>query len=321
MAHTLDGQGDRQGAARCYQQSVEIFRDLGDQWALTHPLCDLAWRIWDEGRLHEAMALMQEYLDIFRDLRSAGAIPMALGYITNMAIVLGDFATAAQTAQEKAEIDLSRGLPIDQAYGLYSVANVNLAQGNLAQARRQLESAHKIARKSGDHSFTADIELLLARVAVSEGFPKQAAMLFDTSKRLAAEGEPRPLHDAHILLGLGQVACLSDDFSRAARLFRESLEQIRVIRPEIPSRLEGLAQACLGLGDAVQAAKLLGAAHQLRVTMGAPVLPIDQPHYTATLSAIGSALSDDAFRHAWAAGAGLSAEQAVVYVLATGVEA
>jgi tetratricopeptide (TPR) repeat protein len=257
MAHTLDGQGDRQSAASCYQQSVEIFRDLGDQWALTHPLCDLAWRIWDEGRLHEAMALMQEYLDVFRDLRSAGAIPMALGYITNMAIVIGDFATASRAAQEKAEIDLSRGLPIDQAYGLYSVASVNFAQGNLAQSRRQLESAHKIARKSGDHSFTADIELLLARVAVSEGSPAQATTLFDTSKRSAKEGEPRPLHDAHVLLGLGQVACLSDDFSRAARLFRESLEQIRVIRPEIPGRLEGLAHACLGLGQAAQAATLL----------------------------------------------------------------
>lgn len=300
MAHTLDGQGDRQTALKMYQRAVELFREIGDGWALTHPLCDLAWRTWDEGRLHEALALIQEHLAVFRRLRSSGAIAMALGYLTAMAITLGDFATAAQAAQEKAEMDLSGGLPLDKAYGLFSVGSVSFAQGDLAQARRQLESAHKIAREADDHGFTSDVLTLLAHLAVCEGTPDRAVALLEEGRRLGKEGESRPWLNAHILLGLGRAACSRNDFGLAARLFRESLQQIQVVRPEIPSRLEGLAQAFLGLGQAAQAATLLGAAHHLRVTMAAPILPVERPRYEATMAGLRAALSEEDHRQAWA---------------------
>ena len=120
---------------------LRSFRESGDQWALTHPLCDLALHTWDEGRLHEAVALIREYVAVFRQLRSVGSVPMALGYLSFMAVGIGDFAAAAQAAQEKSEIEASRGLAIDRAYGLHSIAYVHLAQGNLTLARAQLEEA------------------------------------------------------------------------------------------------------------------------------------------------------------------------------------
>ncbi len=315
MAHTLDGQGDRQTATGCYRQAVEIYRDLGDQWALAHPLCDLAWRTWDEGQLRKAFALIQEYLGVFRYLRSVGGIGMALEYTISMAIVMGEFETAAQVAQEKAEIERVRGLPGDQAFALFYDGQIHFAMGNLTQARRQLEMAHEIARRLNDHWFTAEILILLGRIAVRQGDPDLAVTLFEQRSQLGKEGDPRPWLDATAQLGLGQVACIRGDFMLASRLFCESLEQIQVARPEIPSRLEGLAMATLGLGDAPRAATLLGAAHHLRVSMGAPILPVDQPSTTSTLNAIRSALTAGEFRQAWAAGEGMAVEQAVTYAL------
>ena len=37
---------------------------------MTHPLCDLAWRTWDQGDTRRARELMEEHLAAFRHLRT-----------------------------------------------------------------------------------------------------------------------------------------------------------------------------------------------------------------------------------------------------------
>lgn len=229
----LDGQGDRRAATDHYQQAVTIFRETGDQWALTHPLCDLALRTWDAGHLHQAMALLRECLAVFRQLRSHGGIDMVLGYLTFMAVTVGDLDGATRTAEEKAEIGLVQALQANRAYGLHSLAHVNLAQGRLDLARQQLESALPIALAGDNHGFKAEVLLLLGRCAVYAGAADEAAARLAESQRWDASAEPAPWREAAILFGLGQVACLRSDFAGATARYQESLHLVRDIRQEI----------------------------------------------------------------------------------------
>jgi uncharacterized protein HemY len=262
-----------------------------------------------------AFDLVQEYLVVFRRLRGKGSIPMVLGYLARMAVTLGDFETAVRAAQEKLKIQQSGSLGIDKAYGLHTVGYVNLAQGHLAQARRQLESALALARASQDFGFTADTLHLLGRIAVHENHLDEAAALLEESQRLG-RGRDRPRLEEHILFTLGRLACRRNDFARAAVLFRESLDQCQDVRPKIPSCLEGLATVSLGQGRPERAAKLLGAAGRLRATMEAPVLPVDRLEYDGILAALQSAMSDEDFRRAWAVGNSMALQEALATALA-----
>lgn len=309
----LDGQGDRRTATGHYQQAVAIFRETGDQWALTHPLCDLALRTWDAGNLHQAMALLRECLAVFRQLRSHGGIDMVLGYLTFMAVTVGDFDSATRTAEEKAEMGLVRAVRADRAYGLYSLAHVNIAQGLLDPARQQLEAALPLALAGNHHGFTADVLLLLGRCAIYAGAADEAAERFAECQRWSATAEPNPWRAATILLGLGQVACLRGDYADATARCQESLHLMRDNRPEIPPRLEELAQAALGQGQSERAAVLLAAADHLRTEIGAPLLPVERQGVERLRGAVAAALRAADFRRAWASGLALSADESVAY--------
>lgn len=315
MALALDGQGDRQTAARCYQQAVAIFRETGDRWALARSLSDLAWRNWDEGRLHEALTLVQECLAVFRQLQAHGDVPIALKYIAIMAVAVGDFESAPRAALDERESMLSGGLRNDAAIELYIVGLMDFAQGSLGQARQHLESALTMARTEDNPSFAVDVLYLLGRIAVCEGLPDEATNRFEESRRWGQQANPHPIWNAQSLFGLGQVAGLRGDFAQAAALYRESLAQIQASRPEIPARLEGLAEAAVGLDQGVRAAKLLGAAGCLRATMGAPILPVDRQRHDETLAALRAALSGEDFRRAWGAGEAMSVEESLAYAL------
>lgn len=314
MAHTLDGQGDRRAALSAYEQSVALFRETGDRWALAHPLCDLALRTWDEGRLHEAFGLIQEYLGVFRQLRSLGGVPMALGYLSFMAVGIGDFAVAVQAAQEKAEIEASRGLPIDRAYGLQSIASVHLAQGHLDQAQALLEEVFALGRDSPDQSFVAETLYLLGQTAFYAGRLEEAAERLTESRRLGG-GTDRPRLEAQTLFVLGQVANRRAAYAEALALMQESLLQHQEVRPRIPPRLEGLAQVWLGLGEPERAVTLLSAADCLRRAMGSPIPPVERADDEQTRAALQASLPDTDFARAWAAGQTLSLPETLAYAL------
>jgi hypothetical protein len=98
-------------------------------------------------------------------------------------------------------------------------------------------------------------------------------------------------------------------------LYQESLALIQGSRPEIPARLEGLAQAAIGLRQAERAAKLLGAAGSLRAKIGAPILPVDRPRHDDTLAELRATLNGEDFLQAWAAGDAMPVEESVAYAL------
>ena len=294
---------------------MALFQETGDLWALAHPLCDLAQVTWDEGRLLEATALIQEQVSAFRRLPSLkGGLTMALNYLTFMAIHIGDWAAATAAAQEKAEIEALWGTPLNRAYGLHSVSLVHLAQGHLDQARALLDEARALAGDGPNRDFTAELLCCLGQVALYTDRVDESTEFLYAARHLY-EGQLPSWLDGRTLFCQGQVAAQRGQYAEALALMQACLAQRQDDLPHLPTHLEGLAAVWLGLGEPERAAILLGAADSLRRAMGCPVLPVDQPRYEQTLAVARASLGGDVWAACWTTGENMSVDESVVYAM------
>src|SRR5262249_47476434 len=87
-------------------------------------------------------------------------------------------------------------------------------------------------------------------------------------------------------------------------------DKLRVVRG-----LDGLATVASVRGDAVHAARLLGAAAAVRAALAAVLHPMDRPAIEQTVTALRAALGAEAFAAASAAGGALSFDQAIYEAL------
>jgi hypothetical protein len=120
------------------------------------------------------------------------------------------------------------------------------------------------------------------------------------------------------VLHLGLVALAQGDNAEAALFLRESLKRWvdRGSTLGMAPVLEGLARVGLALGDADRGARVLGAADALRAAVGTPRWPIDEPLYAREIATLRSALGEDAFAAAWAAGRAMTWQEAAALALA-----
>jgi tetratricopeptide (TPR) repeat protein len=122
-------------------------------------------------------------------------------------------------------------------------------------------------------------------------------------------------HDmAYAIRGLGHVARQIGDSQYAAALYYESLRMFRSIDDHrcIPFCLEALA--CIASAhDAERAARLLGAAQELRDQIGVTIPPAERGDHNAALAEVRSTLGIARFRNAWNEGQAMTLDEAVAY--------
>jgi hypothetical protein len=116
---------------------------------------------------------------------------------------------------------------------------------------------------------------------------------------------------------LGFVKHLLGDEASATALLCEGLamQDRQLHRLCIAESLDRFAWVATDQDRLHRAARLLGAADELRRRMGAPLPLGDKPLYDRYLEAIHAALNNDEFDKAWAEGTALSLDQAVEYAL------
>jgi tetratricopeptide (TPR) repeat protein len=140
---------------------------------------------------------------------------------------------------------------------------------------------------------------------------KRSAALFAEALGLLREiGDNRSV--AVALNNLGRVAHARGEAERALAALRESVVTFERLGDlfGVASALEGLAVVLSDRSES-EAARLFAAAAALRERTGTPREASDQLVYDRHLAATRSALGDDAFKAAWAAGAVMPLEQAV----------
>lgn len=307
-----------------------IDREVGNlqaaiRWAIEHEEADLALRLassrfdphWTTGaNAHVHRRLAQQALAM------EGGSPVARGRAMTTAAWLAhvhdDFAEGSSLASEALALAREIGDQFGAAGASYVLGVAAFHEGRLAAARERLTDAlsgfHELStpgRIAWTQSYLASLD---SRLAIDEGgdpaalahaveLYRDALTLF--RKVGNAHGEGRALH------GLAYVAWKQRDLPRALALSREVLHLDWSQHWPIYYHLEDIADIAGRSAQAELAAQLYGAADALRQRAGRSVEPVFRDEFERDVAVARSALGDDAFALAWAAGRALAAEEAV----------
>ena len=162
-------QGDLVGAQRPFEESLALFRDLGDCAGLAEVLADLGMTVGLRGDFGRAGALLEESLTLYRDLGHAPAIAGNLFFLGNLTYAQGHTARACELWEESRRLTSAAGAPWVIASILPRLAMVALDQGDYGRAGAQLVESLLLLREQGERWETLTVLEVCARLAAEQG--------------------------------------------------------------------------------------------------------------------------------------------------------
>jgi predicted ATPase len=318
-ATALDGAGQLASvqadheAQRAYQQeSLAIWRELGDDLRIASCLGDLGSAAHILGEYPLAQSLYTEVLKLAEHAGDDQQTGQALSGLGRLALHQDEpeKATSYYTesmARFRKTGDLRRATLI-----LGNLGVVAINTGDLELAEERLTEHLDNARRLGDYKLTSGALTNLGLVAYRAGDLDRAAALHQQALELSEQLGDRRL--VVVTLGnLGLVAARRGNYTAAAQFHLRSLGLSEAVgeRRSVAEILEELAAVEAAAGNARRAATLFGASQAIRQHIGAPVLGPDQARLADAYATATAALGEEAFTAAYQAGLRMSAEQAV----------
>ncbi len=276
MGWLIRSLGDYARAVAVLQESLALWRQIGDRAGISRVLTNLAAMVMRQGDYPEATAMLEEALILRQQLgdqHGTCAVLINLGYSESeqghhqLAI---EFFTEALT--------LARAVGDDDYIGwiLNNLGEVYTRQGDYEQAEASFAEAEPIFQRLGNRTGVAYICGNRGVAALKQGDFTRASDLLTASILALQE--------------LGQ--------KEYTILF---IEQLAIVVEELhhPER----------------AARLLSASKSLYKTIGVARPPVVEASYNACLDSVRGQLDEATFASIWAEGSALALEEAVAYAL------
>ena len=290
--------------------------DQGDA-ATAVRLTAALWPFWEEScQYAEGQRWLEATLALAGDAADRRRPQVLIG-AGRMAGHLCDYPLAIRHQEEALDAARAIGDGEATAFAANNLGVLDLERGNFEQARAQLASSRQAAETGGYGRLVLYADHNLGDIARLQGDAVAAVTRYEAALLLArALGEE--WYVPKLLCVLGFAALDLGDDARAMAVLQESLNGARdpVNLWNVTECLEGLARVEMARGQAVQAARLFGAAEARHDEMGAPVSPTALAYYEPTLVAMRVALGAEALATAWQSGRALSLEAAVAEALA-----
>jgi predicted ATPase len=266
-------QGDYTRARALHEESLTIWRSLGDPSSAAEALNNLGSVVQQQGDYGAARLLHEESLALWRAQGEVRGIARALNQLACIARDdQGDYRLAGALLEESLALRRSQRNGRGIAIALNNLGLVACYQGDYARARGLLEGSLTLRQSQGDTRGIANSLGNLGRVAVGLGDYVAGRSLYQRSLALRCDQGDRR----------GIVECL-----------------------------EGLAMtACLNQ-EPLCATRLLGAAEALREAIGFRRLQPIHETPDETIGAIMKKLGEAAFAAAWNEGRTMGLERAV----------
>jgi predicted ATPase/DNA-binding SARP family transcriptional activator len=262
-------QGDYASARSWHEESLEIFRELGDRQGSAHSLIELGAMAWSQGDYASALSMMEEALEPLRETGDQLGIATAVGLQALVAWNQGDYASARTLQEEELGIRRAVGDFHGVANALGNQGLVDYALGNYASARSLHEESVEIFRELGDRYGIAHSLCNLATVFWQQGDYATFSALQEESLEIRRQfGDRRGI--AQCLNNLATVAANQGDYASARALFEESLERRRQLgdRNGIAHCLGNMGHAALKQGDYASAQALQEESLKIRRELG-----------------------------------------------------
>ncbi len=269
-------QGDFLVATRFLEQSLSLYRDIGDEGGIAVSLNALAITARDCGDYLGAENKFEESLEYWRRAGDRRASARCLHNLANVAKIRGNYACAGAALQEAIQIFEELGDRNGVAWSLNQQGDVAHEQGDVAEAGKVYQRALSAFREAGDGWGCARSLADLGSIACEQGDHSAAHTRFRES--------------LEIFGGLGH---------------RRGTARV----------LEGLAFLALARGEAGHALSVAAAAAHLRKRIGAPLPPAEQSKLNQKLQGAWASLSEIEGKRAWEEGWAMTLESAVEYSL------
>jgi predicted ATPase len=270
-------QGDYSQAAALLAESLALQRDLEDRRGVARVLLNLGTVAHDQAEYDQAIAYYNESLVLWREVGETWGAALALNNIGAVAVAQGDYPYASAMCGESLTLFGDLGDSRGRALALSNLGNIAHAQGDYDRAIAFYAESLALYKELGDKRDSALVLNSQGDTALEQGDVQQAMELFRQSLVLYQEVGDK----------VGMVECL-----------------------------EGVARVAYAQGHWVRAARLCGAAEDLRAAIAAPMGPADQSKYQRLVASLATALGDDAFATSRSAGHAMTLEEALAEAMA-----
>src|SRR5437588_174227 len=265
-----------------------------------------------QGDYGQAKVLCQESLELFRKLGNRRGIASSINGLAFVAMVAGDYAAASGMFEESLVLFRELGDKWNLADTLYFsalAASFRVDQTDTAAARSMVEESLAISRELGDQRGLAYSLNLLGFVSLLQGEGAAACTLIEESLAIhKALGNRQGI--AYTSLTFGWFSLSQGDYVAARARYEKSLAVMIELddRWFIAACLEGLAITAAqtsteeSFASALWAARLWGVAEALREAISVPLRSFERAINEWGIAKVRSQLGEEAFATAWAEG-------------------
>jgi len=267
---------------------------------------------YTQGDYGQAKVLCQESLELFRKLGNRRGIASSINGLAFVAMVAGDYAAASGMFEESLVLFRELGDKWNLADTLYFsalAASFRVDQTDTAAARSMVEESLAISRELGDQRGLAYSLNLLGFVSLLQGEGSAACTLIEESLAIhKALGNRQGI--AYTSLTFGWFSLSQGDYVAARARYEKSLAVMIELddRWFIAACLEGLAITAAqtsteeSFASALWAARLWGVAEALREAISVPLRSFERAINEWGIAKVRSQLGEEAFATAWAEG-------------------
>jgi tetratricopeptide (TPR) repeat protein len=174
-------------AAALLQESLDLYRSLGDEEGIARATAELGGVAIAELDLDRAAALYEESVPLFRSQVKPMRVAAALGNLGTVAQMRGDPATAVRYYGEAIEVGREAGDEDGLAVNLHNLGRSELALGRSDRALQALLESLAIGRRLGYRELIAYCLGGFAELAMIDEDALRAATLLGASERLFSE--------------------------------------------------------------------------------------------------------------------------------------
>lgn len=223
--------GDFEKAKNFLQESLEFWRESGNEQGITDTLNSLGINEYDQGRYEQAAGFYEENLEIYKKNKNKRGIAVSLNNLGNVVSNQGDYVKAFGLYEESLTIRRELEDIVGIGITLNNLGILAYEQGDYVKATDLLQESLQIRREIGDINGVAICMMNLGNILYNQGEYISASNLYEEGLQIFREmGDKSGVADA--INNLGKVLLEQNETDHALKLFEESIAIGREIGAE-----------------------------------------------------------------------------------------
>ncbi|MEH6422521.1 protein kinase domain-containing protein, partial [Pseudomonas sp. CGJS7] len=250
--------GDYPGALAAFRRSLSAWRQAGDAGGTAQALNDIGFAQYQLGHYDDAEAYLVQSHEAYSKLEDETGRIRASQNLGQLAAARGQWTQARERLQSSLDDALSRQMMEEAAVSRRNLAELDLMQGRIGDALRQLDQADALFKQRGDARGLVDIGLLRAQALLSAQADGDARKALDAlnAQVAAASSEQRGIA-ALLRAQLARRAGDADGERRTLAIAQRDAQQsgVRLLQLQTALQSDGAA------ADATLDARILALGH------------------------------------------------------------